>query len=135
VLLAQQLPPLPRFSGEMNDGRDDGVGTFEEWLERFELMATTLSWSSQTELVNLITRLHGQTYSFFQSCTMEQCTNYCLLVAELQKRFTPVRLPAIWSSLFHDRKQDISESVDYYAQELRTLFHRAYPREQRRQIH
>jgi len=42
----------------MNDGRDDGyhgVGTFEEWLERFELMATTLSWSSQTRLVNLIT--------------------------------------------------------------------------------
>jgi len=32
------------------------------------------------------------------------------------------------SSLFHARKQDISESVDYYyTQELRTLFHRAYP--------
>jgi len=51
VLLAQQLPPLPKFSGEMNDRRDYGdheVGTFEEWLERFELIATTLSWSSQT---------------------------------------------------------------------------------------
>jgi len=55
---------------------------------------------------------------------MEQRTNYCLLLAELRKRFTPV---TIQSSLFHDRKQDISESVDYYAQELRTLFHRAYP--------
>ena len=126
VMLAQQLPPLPKFSGEMNDG-DHGVDTFEEWLERFELMATTLSWSSQTRLVNLITRLHGQAYSFFRSCTVEQRTNYYLLVAELRKRFTPVRLPAIQSSLFHDRKQDISESVDYYAQELRTLFHRAYP--------
>ncbi|XP_065888471.1 uncharacterized protein [Dysidea avara] len=58
---------------------------------------------------------------------MEQRTNYCLLVAELRKRFTPVRLPAIQSSLFHDRRQHASESVDHYAQELRTLFHRAYP--------
>ena len=30
--------------------------------------------------------------------------NYCLVVAELCKRFTPVRLPAIQSSLFHDRR-------------------------------
>ena len=123
VLLAQ---PLPKFSGEGNDG-ELGVDTFEDWLERFELMASTLSWSSQAKLVNLITRLHGQAYSFFRSCTMEQRTNYCLLVAELRKRFTPVRLPAIQSSLFHDRRQHASESVDNYAQELRTLFHRAYP--------
>ena len=126
VLLAQQLPPLPKFSGEGNDG-ELGVDTFEDWLERFELMASTLSWSSQAKLVNLITRLHGRAYSFFRSCTMEQRTNYCLLVAELRKRFTPVRLPAIQSSLFHDRRQHASESVDHYAQELRTLFHRAYP--------
>ena len=126
VLLAQQLPPLPKFSGEGNDG-ELGVDTFEDWLERFELMASALSRSSQAKLVNLITRLHGQAYSFFRSCTMEQRTNYCLLVAELRKRFTPVRLPAIQSSLFHDRRQHASESVDHYAQELRTLFHRAYP--------
>ena len=126
VLLAQQLPPLPKFSGEGNDG-ELGVDTFEDWLERFELMASALSWSSQAKLVNLITRLHGQAYSFFRSCTMEQRTNYCLLVAELRKWFTPVRLPAIQSSLFHDRRQHASESVDHYAQELRTLFHRAYP--------
>ena len=126
VLLAQQLPPLPKFSGEGNDG-ELGVDTFEDWLEHFELMASTLSWSSQAKLVNLITRLHGQAYSFFRSCTMEQRTDYCLLVAELRKRFTPVRLPAIQSSLFHDRRQHASESVDHYAQELRTLFHRAYP--------
>ena len=64
VLLAQQLPPLSKFSGEVNDG-DLGVSMFEEWLERFELMATALSWSSQAKLVSLITRLHGQAYSFF----------------------------------------------------------------------
>ena len=36
-------------------------------------------------------------------------------------------LPAIQTNLFHNRKQHVSESVDAYAQELRTLFHKAYP--------
>ena len=36
-------------------------------------------------------------------------------------------LPAIQTNLFHDRKQYVSESVDAYAQELRTFFHKAYP--------
>ena len=58
---------------------------------------------------------------------MEQRTDYSLLVAELKKRFTPVTLPAIQTNLFHDRKQHVSESVEAYAQELHTLFHKAYP--------
>ena len=35
VLLAQQLPPLPKFTGEGSDG-ELGVATFEDWLEHFE---------------------------------------------------------------------------------------------------
>ena len=110
VLLAQNLPPLPKFSGESSDGfcKD----TFQDWLEQFELTANVLGWSSQAKLVNLITILQGQAYSFFRSCTMEQRTDYCLLVAELKKRFTPMTLPAIETNLFHDRKQHVSESVD-----------------------
>ena len=87
---------------------------FQDWLEQFELIANVLGWSSQAnyKLVNLITRLQGQAYSFFWSCTMEQRTDYSLLVAELKKRFTPVTLPAIQNNLFHDQKQHVSESVD-----------------------
>ena len=36
ALLAQKLPPLPRFSGEVNDGDMD---TFQDWLEQFEIIA------------------------------------------------------------------------------------------------
>ena len=36
-------------------------------------------------------------------------------------------LPAIQRNLFHDKKQGVTESVDIYAQELCTLFHKAYP--------
>ena len=48
-------------------------------------------------------------------------------MAELHKRFTPVHLKAVQSSLFHDRKQKSGEPVDEYAQDLRVLFYRAYP--------
>ena len=97
------------------------------WLEQFEFVANVLGWSSQAKLVNLITRLQGQAYSLFWSCTIEQHTDYSLLVAELKKRFTPVTLPVIQTNLFYDQKQHASESVDAYAQELRALFHKAYP--------
>ena len=33
--------------------------------------------------------------------------SYALLVAELHKRFTPVHLKAVQSSLFHDQKQNL----------------------------
>lgn len=59
----------------------------KDWLEQFELITNALSWSTQAKPVNLITRLQGQTFSFLRSCTMEQHTNYLLLVVELEKRY------------------------------------------------
>lgn len=78
------------------------------------------------KLVNLTTRLRGTVYSFYRSCTLEQRSDYKLLVAELKTRFTPVQLTAVQSQLFLDRHQGPMESVDTYAQELRKLFARAY---------
>ena len=126
ALLAQQLPPLPKFSGESGEGELE-TETFQEWLDQFEMVADICDWSPQAKLVNLITRLRGQAYAFFRSCTMVQRTNYSQLVTELRKRFTPVSLPIEHSSLFHDKKQGITETVDQYAQELRFLFYKAYP--------
>ena len=77
-------------------------------------------------MVNLITRLQGQAYSFFQSYTMEQCTDCLLLVAELKKKFIPVTSPAIRNNLFHD-KTGCFRIIVAYAQELHAFFQRAYP--------
>ena len=74
--------------------------------------------------------MEGQAYAFFRSCTTQQKTSYVLLVAELHKRFTPIHLQAVQSSLFHDYKQKPRESVDHYAQELHLLFYKAYPHAQ-----
>ena len=67
-------------------------------------------------------------YAFYKSCTPQERGSYEALAAALTKRFTPVRIQAVQSSLFHDRRQRERETVDSYAQDLRVLFHKAYPR-------
>ena len=128
ALLAQQLPPIQKFSGD--EKTLDGE-TFQEWLEQFQMVAEVASWDHQTKLVNLTTRLQGQAYTFYRTCTPAQRADYNTLVTELRKRFTPVRIKAVQNGLFHDRKQKPQEAVDEYAQELRRLFQKAYPAAQR----
>ena len=54
---------------QLSDG-GCGMDIFQDWLEQFELIADVLGWSPQAKLVNFITRLQGQAYSLFRSCTM-----------------------------------------------------------------
>ena len=122
-LTPQSVPPLSKFSGEETNPGE----FFQEWKEQFELTADLLRWDERAKLVNLITRLRGQAYSFYRSCSAAQRGSYTLLMAELGKRFTPVTIQAIQTSLFHDRKQGAGEMVDVYAQDLRRLFGKAYP--------
>ena len=83
---------------------------------------------AETTLVNLTTHSRGQTYQFYRMCIPEQRSDYSSLKAQLMRRFTPVRIWAVHSNLFHQRKQVEGESVDAYAQDLRKLFYKAYPR-------
>ena len=113
TMLAQHLPPLPNFAGDETDG--DGE-TIEEWLERLELVANACCWNDQTKLVNVATRLRGSASRFYRTCSPQQRSTYVALTAALKQRFTPVRLQAVQSSRFHERKQGSEESVDSYAQ-------------------
>ena len=83
-----------------------------------------------TELVNLVTRLRGEACAFFKSYSVQEYSSYEEMAAAINKRFTPVQVQAVLSSLFHERKQG-EESVDSFAQALKVLFHKAYPNTQR----
>ena len=106
ALLAQQIPPLTKFSGDVPDGEGE---SFSDWKEQFELVAEACHWTDQSKLVNLVTRLRGQAYSYYRSCTAEQRSSYSLLVQALEERFTPVRIQSVQSSKFHERKQSSTE--------------------------
>ena len=86
ALLAQQLPPLPKFSGELSQEEP-----FKEWIAQFELMAEVCNWSKRAQLIHLTTRLQGEAFTFYKFCSPLQKADYDLLVAELTQ-FTPVRI-------------------------------------------
>ena len=90
------------------------------------MVAATCHWDDQTKLVNTATRLRGSASRFYRSCSPQQRSNYTALTTALKQRFTPVRIKAVESSRFHERKQGHKESVDSYAQDLRKLFYQAY---------
>ena len=116
------LPPIhPYHGGEQRDGE-----TFQDWMEHFEAVAQLAQWDDHYKLVYLVTSLRGTAKSFYRSCTPAQRSEYRLLLAELKKRFTPIRLTAVQTQLFHDRRQGPKETVDEFAQELRKLYAKAY---------
>ena len=96
ALLTQQLTPLPKFNGSSDD---------EEWIAQFELVAEVCKGNAQAKLIHLTTCLHGEAFAFYRSCSKSQKADYDQLVKELTRRFTPVRIQAVQTSLFHGRKQ------------------------------
>ena len=93
------LPPISKFNGET---RGENV-TFEEWIEQFEMLATKAHWDESSKLVNLTTRLTEPAFTFYRSCTSQQRISFSLLVAELKKRFTPVKIQTVKCSLYHEQ--------------------------------
>ena len=122
LLLAQQMPPIAKFSGEDLENE-----AFDDWLTQFEMIAGLFKWEGLAKLVHLATCLRGPAFAFYKSCSVAQRSDYQLLVGEVRKRFTPVHIQAVQTSRFHERKQKTGETVDDYAQDLQKLFRKAYP--------
>ena len=62
-VLTNQIPPLPKFSGEVDSSKGDSE-SFTDWKEKFEMIAEAYHWDDRTKLVNLVTRLCGQAILF-----------------------------------------------------------------------
>lgn len=122
ALLGQQLPPLSKYSG--NESQTEEI--FQEWLAQFELVAGVYKWTPQAKLIHLTTRLRGEAFAFYLSCSKQQKSDYDLLVKELTRRFMPICMQSVKTSLFHDRKQGDQETVDSYTQDLKSRFYKAY---------
>ena len=121
--VVQQTPPVSKYTGE-----GAGEETFEDWLIQFEMAAEVSGWEGRSKLAHLVTRLKGQALSYYRSCPLDEKTDYDKLTKALTTRFTRVQLPVVQSALFHERKQKAKEDVDTYAQDLRNLFQKAYPK-------
>ena len=118
----QQAPTISKFTGGA------GEETFEVWLIQFEMAAEVSGWEGKRKLSHLVTRLKGQALSYYRSCPPDEKSDYDKLIKALTTRFTRVQLPVVQTSLFHERKQKVKGDVDTYAQDLRNLFQKDYPK-------
>ena len=64
------------------------------------MVAALGEWTEPVKLVNLVTSLKGQALAFYRSCDESQRNSYTQLIELLKKRFTPVHIQAVQSSLF-----------------------------------
>ena len=99
-VFANQIPPIPKFSGEVKGDLEN----FTDWKERFQMTAEAYHWDERIKLVNLVTRLCGQAYSFYRSCDARQRSCYVELVEQLIRCFTLFRIVAV-QSMIGDRKK------------------------------
>ena len=76
------IPPLGKFSGANNDSE---LGEqFQDWIKQSELVASVYNWDNCAKLVNLTTRLSGQAFAFYWSCSSQQRADYDALVGEMK---------------------------------------------------
>ena len=124
ALLTQQLQLVGKFSGSRGAQKEE---PFEDWIERLEMIAVAFNLGERAQLLNLTSRLEGQALAYYRTCTSEQKGSYSQLRAKLKERFRVVKLQEVQSTLFAERHQREGESVDDYGQDLKKLFHEAYP--------
>ena len=82
--------------------------TIQDWLEQLDMVATVCHWDQPTKLVNLVTRLRGQAFAFYRTCTPEQRGSYKALKAEVVHSCSnPVR----WEIAGVKAKQDRDATI------------------------
>ena len=118
ALLTQQLQLVGKFSGSQGAQEEP----FEDWIECLEI-----NLGERAQLLNLTSRLEGQVLVYYRTCTSEQKGSYSQQRVKLKERFRVVKLQEVQSTLFAEHHQREGKSVDDYGQDLKKLFHEAYP--------
>ena len=123
--LVDQVPPLAPFRGDL---REDDEDSFTDWIEQFEELAGWHSWGDAAKLSQLRMRLQGPARAYCRSRPQKEQESYETLKKVLKERYTPVHVQSVQSALYYGRRQGATESVDGYAQDLRKLYRKAYPK-------
>lgn len=123
-MAGQQIPDLPRFEGNKSGDSD----TVEDWLDQLDIAAVAFKWEEEARLAHLVSRLKGAALAYYRSCSFEMRHSYSLLKEALLRRFTPIHVQSVQGTLFYQRNQKHGETAEEYAQELRLLFKKAFPK-------
>ena len=123
VASLQSLPPLPCYSGEGNQGDDEG---FESWLELFEERAQLAGWTDETKLCQLKHHLEKTAAQAFRMLPVSERQDYKSAAESLRKRFRPIDIEELRGLEFHQKVQG-DESVERLGLDLQQLGRKAFP--------
>ena len=123
AVAAQNLPPMPRFTGEDIQSDDDN---FDRWIEHFEERAKLAGWTEEQCVYQLKVHLEKTALQAFRMLPDGDKTSYTAAVEALKKRFQPVDIEELRSLEFHQLMQE-QQSVEQLGIELQALARRAFP--------
>ena len=119
---AQNLPTLPKFSGEGNQDEDN---SFSRWHESFEERALLTGWTPEQKLCQLKAHLEKTALEVFRMMPESERTKYDAAVGALKKRFRRVDIQEL-RGLEFCRKLQGDESVEQLGMDLQRMARRAF---------
>jgi len=140
-----EQPPFPRVSPYHDDGslavlmpppcqerlqlqRFTGKEDWRVWFGKFSVLTDRYCYSQEDKLTELLQLLNGPAAEFvFGHLPSWTLYDYHALVYEIEKRFRVVRTPKMYAAQFTHRDQQLNESLEGYAADLQSLYHKAYP--------
>jgi len=108
---------MPPFTGEVKQGKR--VPAFDLWYVEFK--ANTKTMTKQRQLALLINHLDGPAKRALIAMTQETQENFDMLVDALKIRYPPEHTPRQAMTAFNARKHEPTETIDQFANDLRTL--------------
>ncbi|KAL3101498.1 hypothetical protein niasHT_028898 [Heterodera trifolii] len=114
-------------AGLPHPGTFDGTADFHNYLKSFNLVATAHGWTPVRCAQILPLYLRGSARAIYDGLLQDDKSNWKTLVDALATNLKKVSSSLVARQMLAKRKQHVGESLDEFAQEIRTLVSKAYP--------
>jgi len=119
-LTNQEPLKFQRFSGHTED--------WLVWFAKFSTLTARFCFNEEDKLTELLQLLDGRAAEFvFMHLPPWILQDYQALTYEIGMRFRVVQAPRVYAAKYSHRDQQPHESLEAYAAELKSLYHKAFP--------
>ena len=105
-----------------------GEGSWDDWLDHFESVAEVNKWENPAKLLWLRVRMTGRAQTAFKQLPQESREDYATCIKALRERFEPESKRELYLAEFQTRSKRKDESWAAFADDLKVLANRAFPK-------
>lgn len=121
------LKEIATFSGKINSSL-----SFEEWIGRFDNVATCAGWSDVKKCRVLSSKLSGSAFDYMKNlerANPADVKTYDRFKEKLRERFDDLMTPETYFNAFNSAIREAGESIQDFAQRVEKLHHKAVGKE------